>query len=61
LVAQDDLRDAQLDSLRSFAIERGLDLRQFSLDVTNISAPRGNDPSAAIAFNAAAPQRMSFR
>jgi UDP-GlcNAc:undecaprenyl-phosphate GlcNAc-1-phosphate transferase len=54
LIAQEDLRGAQLDSLRSFAIERGLDLRQFSLDVTDISAPRGNDRPAAIAFNAAA-------
>jgi UDP-GlcNAc:undecaprenyl-phosphate GlcNAc-1-phosphate transferase len=54
LIAQEDLRGAQLDSLRSFAIARGLDLRQFSLDVTDISAPRGNDQPAAIAFSAVA-------
>jgi FlaA1/EpsC-like NDP-sugar epimerase len=54
LIAQDDLRGAQLDSLRAFAIARGLDLRQFSLDVTDISAPRGNKRPAAIAFSAAA-------
>jgi hypothetical protein len=53
LIAQEDLRGAQLDSLRSFAIARGLDLRQFSLDVTDITAPRGNDRQA-IAFTAAA-------
>jgi FlaA1/EpsC-like NDP-sugar epimerase len=54
LIAQDDLRGAQLDSLRAFAIARGLDLRQFSLDVTDISAPRGNKRPATIAFSAAA-------
>ena len=54
LIAQDDLRGAQLDCLRSFAIARGLELRRFSLDVTDISAPRGNDQPAAVAFGAAA-------
>jgi len=54
LIAQDDLPDRQLDSIRSFAIEHGLDLRQFSLDVTDISAPRVKERPRAIAFSAAA-------
>ena len=54
LIAGDDLRDAQLDSLRSFATARGLNLRQFSLDVTDISAPRGADRPTAVAFGTAA-------
>jgi UDP-GlcNAc:undecaprenyl-phosphate GlcNAc-1-phosphate transferase len=54
LITQDDLRGAQLDSLKSFTTARGLNLRQFSLDVTDISAPRGGDLQAAVAFGAAA-------
>jgi UDP-GlcNAc:undecaprenyl-phosphate GlcNAc-1-phosphate transferase len=54
LIAQDDLGGAQLDSLKSFTTARGLNLRQFSLDVTDISAPRGGDRPAAVAFDAAA-------
>ncbi len=54
LIAQDDLRGAQLDSLKSFTTTRGLNLRQFSLDVTDICAPRGGDLPAAVAFGAAA-------
>ncbi len=50
LIAQDDLRGAQLDSLKSFATARGLNLRQFSLDVTDTSAPRGGDRPTAVAF-----------
>lgn len=53
LIAQDDLRGTQLDFLRSFATARGLDLRRFSLDVTDISASRGNDRPAAVSFGAA--------
>jgi UDP-GlcNAc:undecaprenyl-phosphate/decaprenyl-phosphate GlcNAc-1-phosphate transferase len=54
LIAQKDLHGAQLDSLKSFADARGLDLRRFSLDVTDISAPSGRDLRAAVAFGAAA-------
>jgi len=54
LIAQNDLRAAQLNSLTSFAAARGLNLRQFSLDVTDISAPRGNDQPVAVAFGASA-------
>jgi hypothetical protein len=53
LIAQDDLHGAQLDSLRSFTAARGLILRQFSLDVTDISAPRVR-ARPAVGFSATA-------
>jgi UDP-GlcNAc:undecaprenyl-phosphate/decaprenyl-phosphate GlcNAc-1-phosphate transferase len=54
LIAKDDLRASQLNSLRSFAAARGLNLRQFSLDVTDIIAPHPSAERAASAFRAAA-------
>ena len=53
LIAQDELRPAQLDHLKSFTTARGLILRQFSLDVTDISTPRAAARRSA-AFGAAA-------
>jgi FlaA1/EpsC-like NDP-sugar epimerase len=58
LIAQVDLRSAQLDCLKSFTTARGLILRQFSLDVTDISTPR-TAARRSVAFGAAALARKA--
>ncbi len=54
LIAQDDLGGAQLDLLKSFATARGLKLRRFSLDVTDLGPPRSASRAPAVAFGTAA-------